>query len=67
MNKLDIHFNPFNECQLLIKDLKASLHGFMIKQNDPANYIEEQYFELKLQVDLRRETLMLEIQTIVKK
>ena len=62
MNKLNVDFNQFNECKLLITDLQASLHGIEMNKNDPASFIGEQFLELRMQVDTKREVLMLEIQ-----
>ena len=62
MNKLSEDFNQFNECQLLITNLKTSLHGIEMIHNDPVSFIGELFLELRMQVDTKREVLMLEIQ-----
>ena len=62
MNKLNVDFNQFNECKLLITDLKASLNGIEMIKNDPICFIGEQFLELRMQVDTKREVLILEIQ-----
>ena len=62
MNKLSEDFNQFNECQLLITNLQASLHGIEMTKKDPVSFIGEQFLELRMQVDTKREVLMLEIQ-----
>ena len=61
LNKLNINFKHFDECKLLIRELKTSLNGIETLEKDPAYYITEQFQELNRQVDLRREKLLLEI------
>ena len=61
LNKLNINFNQFDECKLLIRELKTSLNDLETLEIDPASYITEQFQELNRQVDLRREKLLLEI------
>ena len=61
MDTPSINFDQLDECKQLIKDLKKHLHGVEAIERDPANYISEQFYELKRQVDLRRENILLEI------
>ena len=62
LNMLNIYINQFNDCKQLIQDLKDSICKFEAIQNDPASFISEHFIEMNSKVDLRRETLMLEIQ-----
>ena len=62
LNTLNIDINQFNDCKQLIRDLKASISGYESIQNDPASFISEHFIEMNRLVDLRRETLILEIQ-----
>ena len=61
LNKLNINFSQFDECKLLIRELKVSLDGLETLEIDPAYYITEHFQELNRHVDLRREKLLLEI------
>ena len=63
MNTLNEDLNQFNDCKLLITDLQASFHGIQMTKNDPASFIGEHFLELRMQVDTKREVLMLKIQT----
>ena len=62
LNTLNIDINHFDDCKRLIRDLKASICGVESIQNDPASFISEHFIEMNRLVDLRRETLILEIQ-----
>ena len=39
LNKLNINFSQFDECKLLIRELKVSLNGLETLERDPASYI----------------------------
>ena len=54
LNKLNINFKHFDECKLLIRELKTSLNGIETLEKDPAYYITEQFQELNRQVDLKK-------------
>ena len=62
LNMLNIDINHFDDCKRLIRDLKASICGVESIQNDPGRFISEHFLEMNRLVDLRKESLILEIQ-----
>jgi hypothetical protein len=62
LNTLNINVCKSEECRKSIHDLKAIFKEIEVMQTDPEYYISEHFDELNRQVDLRRETLIIEIQ-----
>ena len=61
-NTLNFEIDRFYDCQKLINNLNESIKKFQVIQGDPDNYIYDHFSELNRQVDLRRDTLIQEIQ-----
>ena len=51
----------FDECEKLMNDLKVRFYEAATIKNDPASFITDQFLELNRLVDLRRETLLVEV------
>jgi len=63
VNKISLNFSQFKKYSQIIQDLNENLNETETIQKDPDNYIFEYFGELKRQVDLRRETLIEDINT----
>jgi len=62
INEINLNFSQFNDYNKIIQDLNENLKEIEAIRNDPDNYISEYFGELTRQVDLRRETLIEDIQ-----
>jgi len=63
INKINLNFSQFKDYKRIIQDLNKKLKEIVAIRNDPENYIYEYFGELTRQVDLRRETLIEDINT----
>lgn len=61
-NQIHLNFSQFNDYKKTIEDLNKTLKEIETMRHDPENYIAEYFSELTRQVDLRRETLIDDIQ-----
>jgi len=61
VNNINLKFSQFNDCNKIIQHLNKNLKEIETIQKDPENYISEYFGELTRQVDLRRETLIEDI------
>ncbi len=61
VNKINLNFSQFNNFNKIIQDLNKNMKEIETIQKDPEDYIDEYFGELTRQVDLRRETLIEEI------
>ncbi len=59
--KINLNFSQFKDYNKMIQDLNKNLKEIEAIQNDPEDYISEYLSGLTRQVDLRRETLIEEI------
>jgi len=61
INNINLNFSQFNDYYKIIQDLKKNLKEIELIRKDPEDYIAEYFGELTRQVDLRRETLIRDI------
>jgi len=63
INNINLNYSQFKKNNKIIQDLNKKLKETVAIRNDPENYITEYFGELTRQVDLRRETLIEDINT----
>ena len=60
---ISINFTQFHDLKKLVQDLNRDLKDIESIRADPKNYIYEYFKELNRQVDLRRDTIIIEVET----
>jgi len=61
VNTINLNLSQFKCYHKIIQDLNKNMKEMEAIRNDPENYISEYFGELTIQVDLRRETLIEDI------
>jgi len=62
LNKINFNFCHLTDCQVLLDDLNKKLSEVESIRNDKANFIYEYFSEITREVDLRRDTLICDIE-----
>ena len=63
LNTVSINFSKFNDFKKLVQDLNTGLKEIELIRADPSNYVYEYFKEFNRQVDLRRDTIIHEVET----
>ena len=62
LNTININFPQFHDLKKIVKDLNISLKEIELIRADPSNFIYEYFKELNRQVDIRRDTIIHEVE-----